>query len=90
MNNIFCLLTADPACAKETEVLTADFIYIRFHGDKARYSSNYKDKVLKERALKIKQWLDSCKALYAFFNNDAHGYAPKNAVRFRTFIQDAL
>lgn len=81
-----CLCIADLPNAPNVEVLTADFIYIRFHGARARYSSNYSDRELKVAAAKAKKWLKSRKALYAFFNNDAYGYAPKNAVSFREFI----
>lgn len=85
-DNNFCLCIADLPNAPHVEVLTADFIYIRFHGSKARYSSNYPNRELKATALKAKEWLKSRKALYVFFNNDAHGYAPKNAVSFRKLI----
>jgi len=85
-DNNFCLCIADLPNAPHVEVLTADFIYIRLHGSKAKYSSNYPKKELREAAVKAKGWIASRKALYAFFNNDAYGYAPKNAVSFRSLI----
>jgi uncharacterized protein YecE (DUF72 family) len=61
------------------EVVTADFIYIRFHGPGALFSSNYSQTELKEWAKKIvrrqKQGLD----IFAYFNNDNYGYAIDNA-----------
>lgn len=60
-------------------VLTADFIYLRFHGQERLYSSNYSDKQLKVWAEKLKGWLKEGQDVYAYFNNDALGYAPRNA-----------
>ena len=85
-DNNFCLSVADLPNTPRAEVLTADFIYIRFHGAKDRYSSNYSNKELRDMAFKAKEWLSSRKALYAFFNNDAYGYAPKNAATFRELV----
>jgi len=70
------------ACVKE---ITADFLYLRFHGPGSVYSSNYSDAELKE-------WADFAKEyqrndIFAFFNNDAYGYAIKNALRFRELIE---
>jgi uncharacterized protein YecE (DUF72 family) len=69
-------------CARE---LTSDFLYLRFHGSGSLYSSNYSDKELKE-------WVDFTRSfkrkdIFAFFNNDAYGYAVKNALRFRELLE---
>lgn len=69
-------------CPKE---VTADFIYLRFHGAGALYSSNYSDKELKEWAALAKKFPD--RDIFAFFNNDAYGYAVKNALKFREFLE---
>jgi len=60
---------------------TADFLYLRFHGGGSLYSSDYSDKDLKS-------WADFSarfkhKDVFAFFNNDAYGYAVKNAQKFQ-------
>lgn len=39
-----------------TEDLTADFVYIRLHGDKKLYESGYSDEVLTHWASRIKAW----------------------------------
>ncbi|MCM8795521.1 MAG: DUF72 domain-containing protein [Candidatus Omnitrophica bacterium] len=69
-------------CVKE---VTADFIYLRFHGGESLYSSNYSDKELKEWVDFAKRFKD--KDIFAFFNNDAFGYAVKNALRFRELLE---
>jgi len=68
-------------CVKE---VTADFLYLRFHGGESLYSSNYPDKELKEWADFVK---GTKKDIFVFFNNDAYGYAVKDALRFRELLK---
>ena len=63
--------------------VTADFVYLRFHGPGRRYASNYEDEALREWADRIKGWRTQGLDVYAYFNNDEMGYAPRNAVRLR-------
>lgn len=63
------------------EVITTDFIYLRFHGREQLYASDYEDDVLNEYGRKIYRWLADGKEVWVFFNNDYHGYAVKNARR---------
>lgn len=68
-------------CVKE---ITSDFLYLRFHGGESLYSSNYSEEELKEWAefalsTKIKE-------IFAFFNNDAYGYAVKNALKLKELL----
>lgn len=63
-------------CAEE---LTADFVYLRFHGGSALYASNYSRRELAVWAKKCKTWLKEGKDIYAYFNNDVGGYAVANA-----------
>lgn len=61
-----------------SEEITADFIYLRFHGKTALYSSCYTKKELTAWAQKIKTWREKGLDCYAYFNNDALGYAVEN------------
>jgi uncharacterized protein YecE (DUF72 family) len=70
------------------EKMTANFIYLRFHGGEELYSSNYSDSELKYWADKGKHWLSEGKSIYAYFNNDAYGYAVKNALKFRELLEN--
>jgi uncharacterized protein YecE (DUF72 family) len=63
------------------ELITAQHIYVRFHGPGNLYASSYSDKQLKEFASLFKKWKASGHSIWAFFNNDIHGYAIKNAKR---------
>jgi len=67
------------------EKITADFVYLRFHGGEL-YSSCYSDKELKHWAKKIKKWKKQRKDVYIYFNNDAKGYAVKNALRLKELM----
>lgn len=58
---------------------TSDFVYLRFHGSKSLYSSCYTDEELRQFARHIKGWLKEGRDVYAYFNNDAFGFAPQNA-----------
>jgi len=66
-----------------TEKVTADFVYLRFHGRTRLYTSNYSDRELKEWGRKINKWLKKGLDVYVYFNNDALGYAVENAVALR-------
>jgi len=61
------------------EEITADFIYLRFHGAGSLYSSKYTAQELKNWAKKIKKWQKQTKEIFVYFNNDYGGYAIKNA-----------
>ena len=69
---------ADSPSYPKTEEVTADFVYIRMHGSKVMFSSNYTKKELQDLAQKIKKWLKTGN-VYVYFNNDAYGYAIENA-----------
>jgi len=66
---------------------TADFIYLRRHGATALYSSNYSDAQLQQDAELIKKWLKNGKDVYVYFNNDARGYAVKNALKLKELLK---
>lgn len=68
------------------ETVTADFVYLRFHGREQLYASDYSEADLKLYAGKIISWLDEDKEVWVFFNNDFHGFAINNAVRLRGMV----
>jgi uncharacterized protein YecE (DUF72 family) len=65
-------------------VITSDFLYIRNHGPKQMYTGDYSDEMLESQIRTIK--LQNVEDAYGLFNNDGHGYAPKNAMRMREMI----
>lgn len=68
------------------EVVTAPFVYLRFHGPGALYASAYTDGQLRAVAEKIRAWRDQGLDAYAYFNNDFHGYAVENARKLIEFV----
>lgn len=65
---------------------TADFAYIRFHGAGQRYGGNYSNEALTQWAEKIQSWKPRLNKIYAYFNNDAQGYALYNARSLREML----
>jgi uncharacterized protein YecE (DUF72 family) len=63
--------------------VTADFVYLRFHGPERRYGSSYDDAALGSWAERIRGWRAEGRDVFAYFNNDEMGYAPRNALRLR-------
>jgi uncharacterized protein YecE (DUF72 family) len=60
-------------------IVTADFVYVRRHGPREQYASEYDDEaLLADLALLQRQTVPNA---YVFFNNDVHAYAPHNAMR---------
>jgi len=58
--------------------LTANFVYIRRHGQEGSYATEYSKELLNKDAKRIKAYLRQKKDVFIYFNNDAFGYAPKN------------
>jgi len=66
--------------------LTADFVYIRRHGEGGSYTTSYSTEKLKKDARCIKAYIKQKKDVFVYFNNDAFGYAPKNAGELLTLL----
>jgi len=66
-------------------VRTADWIYLRFHGD--GYAGTYSPQALGGQARRIRRWLAEGHDVYAYFNNDLGGHAPRDAADLRRFVQ---
>jgi uncharacterized protein YecE (DUF72 family) len=60
---------------------TSDLRYVRLHGDKELYTSGYTDAALDAWAERCRRWLADGEDVFVYFDNDAKGYAPHDAVR---------
>jgi len=67
-------------------VVTAEMIYIRFHGTTGRYAGSYPKSALQKWATWLKEQAKAARNIYAYFNNDIHGYAIKNAKQLRELL----
>jgi len=66
------------------------FVYVRFHGAGGTYSGSYPDDRLHGWA----DWLHTQRAagvdVFAYFNNDVGGHAPRNAVTLRRSLEERV
>ena len=70
------------------EWVTSGFVYLRYHGYNSLYRGNYPDSYLKNEADFISKLLDKGLEVYAYFNNDFHGFAFKNAITLMEFVKN--
>jgi uncharacterized protein YecE (DUF72 family) len=68
------------------DVDTANFTYIRFHGSEKLYYSSYTNAELSSYANSIRQKTAKGMNVYAYFNNDAGGFATKNALSLEQLV----
>jgi uncharacterized protein YecE (DUF72 family) len=80
------LCVANAPDGASPDVVTADFTYLRFHGGRALPDAAYSDAELETWAdVASRRLLAGCD-VYAFFNNDAHAYAPADAQRLSALV----
>ena len=65
---------------------TSDLAYIRFHGSRQLYGGCYSEKELEGWAKKITEL--GAGVVYAYFNNDAEGFAIRNALTLRNLLAE--
>jgi uncharacterized protein YecE (DUF72 family) len=72
-----------------SRMVVGPFVYARFHGP-VKYGGRYSDN-------QLEAWADWCAVqiekrvpVYAYFNNDTGGHAPRDAVRLRSMIEARL
>lgn len=66
--------------------VTSDFVYIRRHGKGGSYATLYSRDELKRDAKRIRNYLKDGKDVFIYFNNDYHGYAPRNALELKEML----
>ena len=62
------------------EDVTADFVYVRLHGEKELYVSGYGAASLDRWAARIDGWRDAGRDVYVYFDNDVKVRAPYDAM----------
>jgi len=61
--------------------ITTDLVYVRLHGHVRKYASRYHVKHLERWAADIRRWRDEGRTVHCYFDNDAEGAAPRDALR---------
>jgi uncharacterized protein YecE (DUF72 family) len=80
------LVLPDMPALHGTRECTADFIYVRFHGRPGLYGSLYSHQMLTNWAQWLREHLKRGVDVYAYFNNDDHAHAPRNAQTLRKYL----
>ena len=63
-------------------------VYVRFHGPSGRYHGSYSSDALRSWADWLRVQLDGGVDVYAYFNNDVGGHAPRDALTLGGFLGD--
>jgi uncharacterized protein YecE (DUF72 family) len=75
----------DMAGSASGRLAIGPFVYVRFHGAQ-KYAGRYGDAALDEWAEWLAGRAREGRPIYAYFNNDTGGHAPRDAVRLRDRI----
>ncbi len=70
--------------ADHPRVVTADWVYLRYHGGP---NGRYSEAEMVSEAAGIREHLSAGRDVYAFFNNDAHGWALENLRQLITAVK---
>lgn len=62
------------------------FVYVRFHGPSGQYHGGYPDERVQSWAEWLRAQMDDGTDVYAYFNNDVGGHAPRDALTLRRFV----
>jgi len=63
------------------EAVTARLVYVRLHGHSRLYQPRYAGPALEGWARRIRRWLADGRDVHVYFDNDAEGHAPYDALR---------
>ncbi len=72
--------------ADHARMVTSDWVYLRFHGPGG---GNYTAAHLRRQAKYVQEYLAQGLDVFAYFNNDSHGYALANATDLRRLVKKA-
>ena len=68
---------------------TASFAYVRLHGATRLYASRYTDEELEMWARQASAWAAAGHDVFIYFDNDAEGHAPHDAVRLAARVRSS-
>jgi uncharacterized protein YecE (DUF72 family) len=87
-HGVACVLADTAGKWPKVDEVTADFAYVRLHGDKELYASGYSDESLRAWAEKCRAWDAQGLDVFVYFDNDIKGYAPHDAMRLIALLDD--
>jgi uncharacterized protein YecE (DUF72 family) len=71
--------------AFQSHELTAPWTLVRFHAGSRGRRGNYGESELEDWAARLREWSRDHE-VFAYFNNDWEGFAPRNALRLRELL----
>ncbi|MBW8890600.1 MAG: DUF72 domain-containing protein [Fibrobacteres bacterium] len=69
------------------EIVTGKIAYVRFHGPTGKYQGSYTDGDLARWAERMREWSARRIPVFAYFNNDIGGHAPRNAITLQSMLK---
>jgi len=69
--------------------VTTDLVYVRLHGHHVTYASSYGRASLAAWGRKARRWLDQGRDVHVYFDNDALGAAPRDALALMELVEGA-
>ena len=86
-NGIAMVLSDSAGTWPQFDVVTADLVYLRLHGDTELYRSGYSPASLEAWASRTRAWADQGLDVHVYFDNDARGHAPHDAKALLGLLQ---
>jgi uncharacterized protein YecE (DUF72 family) len=68
------------------DAVTTDLVYVRLHGHTRTYASAYSTASLKTWARRTRDWLAEGRDVHVYFDNDAEGAAPYDALKLLNMV----
>jgi uncharacterized protein YecE (DUF72 family) len=69
--------------------VTGDLVYVRLHGSPRTYYSRYDKRKLKRWAEHVRGWAAEGREVHVYFDNDAEGHAPYDALKLIAALGNA-
>jgi uncharacterized protein YecE (DUF72 family) len=85
-HDVGCVVAQSAGRWLQAEAVTSDLVYVRLHGDEELYTNAYSDAALDAWAEKVRAWSRTADVV-VYFDNDAHGHAPHDALRLAARLQ---
>jgi uncharacterized protein YecE (DUF72 family) len=82
------LVVSDGAGIPRFDDVTADLVYVRLHGHDELYRSGYDAAALRDWAAKALAWAAEGREVLVYFDNDAEGRAPHDALALRDAVAE--
>lgn len=69
------------------DTVTTDLVYVRLHGHTVTYASGYTQTELQAWATRVQRWMREGRDVHVYFDNDALGHAPRDALRLLDMVE---